>query len=316
MSKGLKWLSGVTVAAMFLVLQAGALVSKTGSGDGCGDSWPMCHGEWLPPLQFHSLVEYGHRLISALAGILVIWMAIAVWRRFKDRAEIRLLIPTAVGVLLLQGWLGAMAVMWPQPKTVLALHFGISLIAFAAVLLPTILLMQWERGTTHRDKPLGTSLRRWIWFSLIYAYMVVYTGAYVRHTGANTACPDWPLCNGQWVPELSGLVGIHFGHRVASALLVALLVWLVRLAAGVRKERPDIYWGSVVALVTVVLQALSGGLSVLTQLAVAPVMLHSVLITLLFGAISYLCLQSMPERAPDHAPQSRRLGTDPSRSAV
>ena len=53
-----------------LSILAGAIVRATGSGDGCGASWPTCNGKVLPSLNTTSeIIEFSHRSIS---GILLI----------------------------------------------------------------------------------------------------------------------------------------------------------------------------------------------------------------------------------------------------
>ncbi|MCY1028769.1 heme A synthase, partial [Mammaliicoccus sciuri] len=46
--KFLKWLSTIATIVMLFVQLGGALVTKTGSADGCGNSWPLCHGSVIP----------------------------------------------------------------------------------------------------------------------------------------------------------------------------------------------------------------------------------------------------------------------------
>lgn len=312
MTRGLKLALWTAIIGMFIVLLMGALVTKTGSADGCGDTWPLCDGQVLPAFEKSALIEFGHRIVSGLVGIAVVVMAVMVWRRYKHRPEIRFLAPLAVAFLLLQAWLGAMAVMWPQPKTVLALHFGISLIAFASVLLPGVLLYQLSSGGTHRTIEVGKGLRRLVWLATAYVYGIVYTGAYVRHTGSDLACPDFPLCHGQVIPPLTGSIGIHFSHRLAAFAGIILLALLAAYASRFRAERPDVYKGAVAAVIAIVLQALSGGLSVISRLALPAMMLHSAVVTILFGILAYLCMQVLPEpdvsQTPEHEKRSAGVG--------
>lgn len=298
-----RW-AAVTTFILFLVLAGGTLVTKTGSGDGCGDSWPLCYGKWLPPLNIHSIIEYSHRLVSTTSGIFVLVLAFVAWRQFGHRRDMRVLLSAAVFFLILQGGLGAWAVMAPQSPLVMALHFGVSLLAFAAVLLPYILMRQLASGTTHRKAPVVPQIRYALWFSLVYIYGVIYTGAYVTHSNAQLACLDWPLCNGALFPPLAGAVGIQFFHRLAagaSVLVLGYAWWLIRRHAA---NRIDLERGAAIAMLTLLLQILSGGLVVLAKLNLAATMLHSLIVIVHFGALSYLVLQATPE--PEEAPSEAR----------
>ena len=52
---------------------------------------------------------------------------------------------------------------------------------------------------------------------------------------ASLACPDWPTCNGEWFPALTGLVGLQMAHRYGAYALVVLLA-LVAWRAGAASD--------------------------------------------------------------------------------
>lgn len=74
LSRVLQFLLAYTI----LVILWGAWVRISHSGDGCGESWPLCKGAIMPEATHQKTwVEYGHRLMSGLFGILV--LGILVW---------------------------------------------------------------------------------------------------------------------------------------------------------------------------------------------------------------------------------------------
>ncbi len=66
------------------VILWGALVRITGSGAGCGQHWPTCHGEIVPPApEIETIIEFTHRLTSGLCLLLIVAMFIAASRTFE-----------------------------------------------------------------------------------------------------------------------------------------------------------------------------------------------------------------------------------------
>lgn len=58
-----------------IVILWGAWVRISHSGNGCGDHWPLCSGEFIPDLtQKKTWIEYTHRLMSGSYGLLVIFI--------------------------------------------------------------------------------------------------------------------------------------------------------------------------------------------------------------------------------------------------
>ncbi|MFY0544335.1 COX15/CtaA family protein [Brevibacillus sp. H7] len=294
MDKMLKWLAITATVVMFLVMIAGSLVTKTESALGCGNDWPLCNGKWVPEYTLESIIEYLHRVVTGIAGIVVIVFSVWAWRRYRGNREVRGLAIFGLFFIVLESLLGASAVIWPQSSPVLALHFGFSLLAFTGVLLLTIFVLQRERMESLVQAPVSVRFRNYIWAVTAYAYGVVYLGAYVRHTGSSMGCTDWPLCQGKLIPDLAGQAGIQFIHRVGAALLFFLLLAAMLYAVRHFKQgRRDLYKASILAFGLVTVQVLSGGLVVHFKLHLYATLLHSAVITCLFGVMCYMCVQSL-----------------------
>lgn len=314
MKRYLKPLSLAATIGMFIVLVMGATVTNTGSEHGCGRSWPLCHGQLIPQFAVSTFIEFSHRAMVGVESILILALAAGAFLVYRRRREIRILAPLMVLFLFLQAGLGAWAVMSPQLAPVLALHFGVSLIAFASVLLTAVFLFTVEGDDTLRDWRPPVWFRRAVWSVTVFSYVVVYLGAYVRHTNSDDACGGWPLCNGSVIPAMHGDVAIAFAHRLVALILVAGILWLVFSSYRFRAQRPDLYKTSLLALGAVCLQAIAGAVVVFTHLDLFSALAHAALAGLTFGALTTLCLQSLPRpsdvTAENPAPVFGRVRTE------
>ncbi|RUS45985.1 heme A synthase [Cohnella sp. AR92] len=301
-SKRYRILALLSCIGMFLVLVAGVIVTNTQSGRGCGTDWPLCNGKFVPAYTLESMIEYSHRAVSGLEGILVFATFVAAFKLKPNARDKEALIYSggALAFTIAQAILGMMAVIWPTSDAVLAIHFGISMIAFTF----TWLLSAWSR---RRVKELETgvaakkekgalvlipsSIFRATVAVILYCYAVVYLGAYVRHTDSAGGCIGWPLCNGEFVPEINGATGIVFLHRLAGVVLficILLLLLYVRKKLGSDHEIAKV---SLVSFLLVLAQVLSGWLLTATldneDAYVFTSLLHTIIVTAMFSS---LCL--------------------------
>lgn len=102
------------VAYNVFVILWGALVRATGSGAGCGNSWPTCNGDIVHlPQTMETFIELFHRLTSALDGLLIIILVIWAFRAFDATQKVvRGWSIAALVFVITEGLLGASLVIF------------------------------------------------------------------------------------------------------------------------------------------------------------------------------------------------------------
>lgn len=116
---------------------------------------------------------------------------------------------------------------------------------------------------------LGKGIRVFAWLSLISHVLIVGTGGAVRLTGSGLGCPTWPECRpGSLVavPEMGIHGAIEFGNRLLTFLLIVIAAVTFLLVVRVRDRRPDLFRLSLALGFGIILQAVIGGITVLTTL--------------------------------------------------
>lgn len=287
----------ITSVGAYLMLLLGVLVTTTGSGQACGRTWPFCHGEIIPgTLTIADVVEYSHRIMSSADGFLVLVLTICAWLLYKRDFRVKLFAGLSLFFVILQGALGALTVVYEGTfalNWLLSIHFGLSLIAFASVVLLTVRLFQIgkEEGESSGSDKVW-KLQYPVLGLIIYTYVVVYTGALVEHTGAVAGCDyQLPGCGSTYLPSFASLDGIQVLHRYAASLLWLLVLGFLVVVARHYRERRDIVQGAWWAFILVTLQAISGIMNILTMGQLVAALVHTTLISIFFSVLCYLCMQ-------------------------
>src|SRR5438477_2368748 len=97
----LRLLAAATCAGMMLVLVMGAAVTNTGSAEGCGRSWPLCNGQFIPEFTVATAIEFSHRAVTGIESVLVLALTatmLVLWRRNGQAVLLAVVMP---GTLLL-----------------------------------------------------------------------------------------------------------------------------------------------------------------------------------------------------------------------
>lgn len=293
MKKSVKALAIAACIGMFLVLMMGVTVSQTESGRGCGDDWPLCRGKFIPAYTVESMIEYSHRAVTGAVGLIILASTIATYAYIR-RKDARFYAGGALLFTIAQALIGAAQVKNPQSDEILALHFGISLIAFTFTFMLVVAIRAAERGLSGGTES-TTRVPKWfqnaVWLTAIYAYIVVYSGAYVAHTESGGGCTGFPLCNNTLVPALEGATAIAFAHRMAAYALFFIVLVLAFIARSRFSSNRTIRKGASLALAFTVGQIASGALLMAlmgSQWYVFGTLLHTILVSLLFAVLVYL----------------------------
>ena len=112
-------------------------------------------------------------------------------------------------------------------------------------------------------------MRGWALASLVANLLIVVTGGLVRLTSSGLGCPDWPRCTGASLrptPEMGVHSAIEFGNRLLTFVLAAVAVATLVTAWRQRPRRRDLRRLAGALALGIPLQAVLGGITVLTRL--------------------------------------------------
>src|SRR6202022_1146043 len=117
------------LTALFAYLQSalGGIVRGSGSGLGCPD-WPLCHGRPYPPADVHAIIEYSHRAVGTVTGVLIIATVVLAWVVYRTRRPIVAGLATAslIGVVG-EGALGGVVVANELAPWLVVVHLGLAM---------------------------------------------------------------------------------------------------------------------------------------------------------------------------------------------
>jgi heme o synthase len=291
----LAW-TGATLALGLIVL--GGVVRITGSGMGCGDHWPLCDGQWFPPLDLPTLIEIGHRWAAALVSLLVFAVAVVAWRRHRAEPALRNPALLAAVLLVVQVLLGAVTVKLALPPWVIITH-----LANAMLLLATLMVVGLRAGALEGPPSPRPSARHGA-HGLVVAtaalgFVVILYGAQVANFHAGLLCLGFPLCDGGVLPPQSSLAALQWTHRVLAFAFLGLTIVVVRrvsrdsAAAGGNLPR-----AAGLVLAATVAQIVVAAAMVLHLLPPGLRALHLLVGTLVWAALVVLVFHSSRTPAP------------------
>jgi len=132
-------------------------------------------------------------------------------------------------------------------------------------------------------------------------FVLLVIGGMVHATGSSLACPDWPLCYGQFFPAMEGGVLYEHGHRLV-ALVVSVLTVALAVTVWRRRREATVRFGALAAVGLVLFQASLGALTVVLQLPLVVSSGHLATSMAFFSLLVWLTWRLAPVTPASDAP--------------
>ncbi len=281
-------LAVLTAVFAYLQIALGGVVRVSGSGLGCPD-WPLCHGRPYPPADLHAIIEYSHRAVGSVTGILIIATVVSAWAVWRTRRPIVAWLATAslIGVVG-EGLLGAGVVANELASWLVLIHLGLAMIILGFLVAAAVMSMPPSNGVP------DPHFRRLAAISAGATYILLLMGSTVVASGADTMCRTWPLCGAGFTPDFSGTNAWTMLHRGSVLVVGALLVFVLVRAALL----PGLKAASIATLAVLVLQVAVGAGAAVTDSAFFNG-LHVGLATLVWAGVVTTALLTVPRTDRD-----------------
>lgn len=267
-------LTATTAALTLLLVGVGALVRTTGSGLGCPD-WPLCHGQFIPPLERTAIIEYSHRTLAAVVGLLIVTTSVVTWVTRKRDPMARRLAVLVVPLLGVQAYLGKVTVERELPPEIVTVHLATAFTLLSMLAMLAAYAFLGEQRVRLNSAERARYLSR-VLIALNVTAIVMLIGAYVVASGSTTACTTWPQCAQAPIPFLNGGTeqSIHWLHRLTVLIGLGVVAWLRFAVDTLREPATDLKFGANLLVALFVAQIAVGALNIFTQFAPLALTLH------------------------------------------
>lgn len=267
------------LAFNLLVILWGGYVSASGSGDGCGDSWPHC--EQLAELEttpLKTLIEVSHRGTSGLAFLLVGAMVVWAFRRYEKGHLLRRAAATTLFFMFTESLVGALIVLTrlvaDSDAVARVITQPLHLVNTFLLLASLTLTAWWASG----GAPVRLKAQGMVFQLLVIGYLAILvvgaTGVFASL--ASHLFPAESFAAGvqqDFSPDAPFFVKLRIWHPIAAALTGFILAGIANVVAT---QRPSPYTArfSRVVMVLFIVQFVLGTLNAVLNAPLLMQMIH------------------------------------------
>lgn len=316
--KTINKLAMLTAVIAFCVIVMGAWVRLSDAGLGCPD-WPGCYGQltWpeapaeiesaneaFPERPFESSKAWREMVHRYLAGILMLFvfaLAWKTWRSPESNRRLKMLTALLTALIIFQALLGMWTVTLKVMPFIVMAHLLGGLTSFALLL--WLMFSSNPRAVIEPDTN-TRKMRGAITIAIAVLMVQIALGGWTSANYAALACPDIPMCMGQWWPEANfregfvlwreigvdyeggildhqSRVAVHLTHRIGAVITLFVLVLLAFRLFKV----PQLQTGGRLLLALVLAQFTLGVLNVALFLPLANAVAHNAGAALLLATL-------------------------------
>ena len=298
----------LTTLAIFVV-GLGAYTRLSDSGLGCPD-WPGCFGHWIvdnhavsPALSsvdsYKAWTEMIHRYIAGILGLGVI--ARCVWQHNRtsqyDYSQIGL-----AALIVIQALFGMWTVTWKLHPLAVMPHL------IGGMSICTLLFKTYLSQRNPKQQAISINVRFWLRIAIFCVCIQIMLGGWTSANYAQLICPDFPTCQGSWLPNMYFLEGfspppigpnyeggllsgpartaIHYSHRLGGLITCIIFINLLRHLYQTRQTLHSNYIGQISsAYLLLTTQILLGIANIVLALPLSIAVAHNVCALLLLLAL-------------------------------
>ena len=270
------------LAYNIIVILWGVFLRASKSGDGCGQHWLTCHGEVIPSApQLKTIIEFSHRITSALDGFIVIGLLIwTIWRWKSGKSEQNsLVLKMAAGSFVfvaIEGLLGAGLVLTgntAENLTAARPFWMAGHLITTLILLTFLTLTAWfASGGQRFNFNVAPKVKLLLLVGLFGFLLVGMSGSVAALS--SMIFPSETLTDGI-TKDFSATSNVLLRLRVSHPILSILTgVYLIFLAGWLRKQAENnpsvVRWANILSILILI----QIGFGALTLLTLAPILMQ------------------------------------------